>query len=422
VEPWLLQPFLGPFPPPPAAEAPVLKNPEIPCLSSYHFPAPAKFWKSFPMRRLPSSPVSPVRVNELRARIQSAAHLLTVHQRAHASTVLYELVHGADACQREAMPALQEKNAASVYAHGREFTDNLATWIKLGFVAGPFATPPVKNFRVNSMIAVAKKGKVRIVMDLSRPPGLSFNDNVDEARVEKICTASETSFGFSVLECSKGACIWKFDLNNAFKNIPARVSDLRLQGFRWLGRFFIETQQVFGAKTAAAAFDRLGGTLAGLAAVEAGCPWRWIHRTIDDTVVVTPADSDVGDRFAASYKALCAAVGVALADNCPKNEKVFEDQTAGTVLGVRFNTVAQTWSMAPKKFDSIVRAATPGLRGLHMSLSDTQTLLGKLANFCHMCKFLKAFRHQLNAFLASFQDNYDILHLMPEAAAADLAV
>jgi hypothetical protein len=27
------------------------------------------------------------------------------------------------------------------------------------------------------------------------------------------------------------------------------VKDLRLQGFSWLGKFFVETRQVFGAKT-----------------------------------------------------------------------------------------------------------------------------------------------------------------------------
>jgi hypothetical protein len=270
------------------------------------------------------------------------------------------------------------------------------------------------------MIAVAKQGKVRIVMDLSRPEGLSFNDNIDEKRIEKISTASETGVGFTILECGKGARIWKFDLANAFKNIPAKPEDLRLQGFRWLGMFFVETQQVFGAKTAA--FGRLGGTLAGLAAVKSGCPRRWIHRTIDDTVLVTPADSAVGPAFAAAYKDICADLGVILAENCPACEKAFKDQTQGTVLGVRFDTVKQTRSMAPEKLDSIITAATPGLRRLHMSLSETQTLLGKLANFCHMCKFLKAFKHPLNNFLASFRDDTQLMQYMTDAEVADLHV
>jgi hypothetical protein len=43
--------------------------------------------------------------------------------------------------------------------------------------------------------------------------------------------------------------------------IPAPINDLRLQGFSFGGRFFVETQQVFGSIKVVENFDRLGKTL-----------------------------------------------------------------------------------------------------------------------------------------------------------------
>ena len=53
-------------------------------------------------------------------------------------------------------------------------TDVIATWVKKGFVAGPFSTPPVEGFRANPLAAVVKNGKVRPVLNMSGPRGKSL--------------------------------------------------------------------------------------------------------------------------------------------------------------------------------------------------------------------------------------------------------
>ena len=87
--------------------------------------------------------------------------------------------------------------------------------------------------------------------------------------------------------------MWKFDLKDAYKNMPAQQADLCLQGFSWLGKFFEETQQPFGGKHAVPGFDCLGGTLEAVAAAVADFPKKWIHRTVNDTAIVTPASSNL---------------------------------------------------------------------------------------------------------------------------------
>jgi hypothetical protein len=63
---------------------------------------------------------------------------------------------------------------------------------------------------------------------------------------------SARCFSYSIVEAGKNAKFCKFDQKDAYKNVPAKIEDLRLQGFECLGKYFVETRQIFGAKTAVA--------------------------------------------------------------------------------------------------------------------------------------------------------------------------
>ena len=103
------------------------------------------------------------------------------------------------------MPGIRVPNTKSAAEHGEEFTDTLAWWVRCSYVSGPFAAPPTSDFRTNSMIAVEQKDKIRIVMDLSSPEGRSFNEAVDELALEKVTMSTAKKFGYSVIDCGKGA-------------------------------------------------------------------------------------------------------------------------------------------------------------------------------------------------------------------------
>jgi hypothetical protein len=60
----------------------------------------------------------------------------------------------------------------------------------------PFNSPPLKNFRVNSILAVLQLGKSRICINSSLPEGKSFNDNIADHMLEKMRMSSARSFGF----------------------------------------------------------------------------------------------------------------------------------------------------------------------------------------------------------------------------------
>ncbi len=85
-------------------------------------------------------------------------------------------------------------------------------------------------------------------MNFSAPKGESYNDAIEELALEKVSMSSARLFGYSVVDCGSGARMWKFDMVDAYKTIPAAQSDLRLQGFSWLGKYFIELKKVFGSR------------------------------------------------------------------------------------------------------------------------------------------------------------------------------
>ncbi len=159
---------------------------------------------------------------------------------------------------------------------------------KAGLRRRPVPFPTFSRLMFNSMMAVEQKSKVRVIMNLSAPAGASLNDAIDELALEKVTMSSAKAFGYSVIDCGPGARMWKWDLVDAYKNIPASPADFRLQAFSWLGMGFVETQKVFGDSSSVAAFDRLGNTLASLASAISDLPPHLIRRTLDDTPIVTP--------------------------------------------------------------------------------------------------------------------------------------
>ncbi len=67
--------------------------------------------------------------------------------------------------------------------------------------------------------------------------GNSLNENVDKARLEKIQMSSARLFGFSILEAGANCNMWKYDFEDAYKNVPVPINELRYQGFSWLGKY-----------------------------------------------------------------------------------------------------------------------------------------------------------------------------------------
>jgi hypothetical protein len=398
------------------------KCPDIEKLPTYDRPPGQSFWKTFPSRSLPKNPVSNVDYKRLKSLVNTVSSQLTDSQILRANRTIHELENGCAAPLKYELPGIRVPNTKSASEFGEEFTDTVAWWIRSGYVAGPFPTAPTENFRANSMIALEQKDKIRIVMNLSAPKGESFNEAIDELKLEQVFMSTARKFGYSVIDCGRGARMWKWDLVDAYKNIPVPISSLRYQGFRWLGKSFVETQKIFGDKDSVAAFDRLNHTAVDLACVMSGIPDNLVHRTLDDTPLVTPEHWTAGHSFASAYEYVCTEINAKLAPPCPKQEKTFSNVTHGSVLGIVFDTENLTWSITPVKLARILRRLQAPLNGNSLSLLDAQKLLGTLNDIGQMAPFLNGFRQPLQEFLTSFNDNDNLQLALNQQERADLRV
>ena len=198
------------------------KNAEIPKLDRYDVPPDPSFWDNFPKRELPTRPQTRVNHRNLKLLLDKCRSRLTRAQIRRAEKAISDLRTGADSYQLSDLPPMTAQNSGSCFAHGELLTDKIVTWVKDGFVAGPFENPPLPGFRANPLIAVARNGKIRPVVNMSGPAGESFNDNLDRARLEKVHMTTAKQFGYSLREAGVKAVFSKFDIKDAYKLVPVK--------------------------------------------------------------------------------------------------------------------------------------------------------------------------------------------------------
>jgi hypothetical protein len=256
-----------------------LKWPQIPTLRNYRATPGSEFWEHFPKRELQKAPTTTVNKQALRKMLYTSKDKLTIHQLRRGKKVLEDLQFSASTAQKTELLPITVRNASSAFENGKMLTDKIASWVDTGFVAGPFKAIPMPGFRANPLMAVARKGTVRPIINLSAPKGALFNKNINTYSLEKVHVATAQSFGYAVRKCGKNAVMSKFDKKDAYKLIPKMKQDWNKQGFSWLGRHFIELQQIFGGFPSVSNFDRLGNTVLCIALAESKIPRYLVFNT-----------------------------------------------------------------------------------------------------------------------------------------------
>ena len=165
-----------------------------------------------------------------------------------------------------------------------------------GNVIGPLKSLPT-NFRASPLGAFIKKhsGKLRVIHDLSFPPGNSVNDCINELD----CSVSYTKVGEAVELCKTMSEPWlaKTDLTAAYLSCPIRISDRPYLGFNWADesgvvQSYSFTSLCFGLKPSARLFDNAATALQYIC-IQRGASSNTIHY-LDD--LLTLSNSEQGCR------------------------------------------------------------------------------------------------------------------------------
>lgn len=134
---------------------------------------------------------------------------------------------------------------------------------------GPFAHPPFDTFVGSPLGAFPKRSsnKVRVIHDLSWPPGNSVNDGIGEDC--SLVYISMDNIVKLVRDKGKDALMAKLDLEDAYKHIHVRPEDWDLLGSTWIvsdngiqtKQYWFDTVLPFGLRSAPHRFNLFADAL-----------------------------------------------------------------------------------------------------------------------------------------------------------------
>ena len=141
------------------------------------------------------------------------------------------------------------------------------------------------------------------------------------------------------------------DMMSAYKNLPVKISQRRLQVFQFCGRQFVDLRLIFGDKVACLLYDRFHHCVVVHFVLSlAPIPRSWIGRTIEGlSTICPPAAADLTKQFVAQYRTSLEELNIKAAPEDPERIKAFDASTTGEVLGIWFDTEKMTWRLHQHK-------------------------------------------------------------------------
>ena len=171
-------------------------------------------------------------------------------------TVLRRFTDGADIGFRGPHAGRYADNNRSALLRPAGVSAAIAAEVAAGTTRGPYSEPPLPNFVVNQLSARDKPdGSVRLILDLSQPPGQSVNDGIDADMYRLSYTSLTEAFRLIFAAGGTGALLAKVDIKSAFKLIPVRPDQWRLLGFQWAGQYFFQAALSFGSRSSPKIFN-----------------------------------------------------------------------------------------------------------------------------------------------------------------------
>ena len=377
----------SPAPPPAPVYERKLKVP-LPILEDYSVPPSADFWDSFPFRPIPAEPSTCINVDRFEQAIADISDLMTGWQRARARQLVANLRHGADTLID------QSRLEPDILANGKldheaaiNCVDSVATMIRDGHVAGPFSEPPYDNFRSNKLFVVERAGKYRNILDLSSPSSASYNDSIRDDTVPPITMASVRAIADDIVEWGGDAYLSKLDHKAAFKLVPVRKSIVKYQGFSLLGKYFVETQLVFGACSSPGIYDLLHEIFLLVARLRCNGDPDHLHRTLDDFVACTPTLQE-NKAIVSAYMDLASEINLPLAP-LDDGDKAFILKRRGVILGIELDAQYAAWRIPAEKGHRHRRAFQELLTLDLIPHKQAESVLGMAQHTCGMIPIIR---------------------------------
>ena len=256
-----------------------------------------------------------------------------------------------------------------------EFSAQVKQYILKGLksekIAGPFSQPPHPHFRSSPIFLREKKtpGKYRCIQNLSFPyDGTSINDSIPDS-IKSVQYATIKDAIFTIQKIGKYTYLAKFDILEAFTNLPVAQAEQHLLGFSFQQEYYYSRVLPQGMGTSCVIFEYFSSAL------------EWVirykfhiacHHILDDFII-----------FEESYERCEAALSLILSFLDYIGVPVEPSKTEGptqclTFVGVELDTILMESRLPLGKVTECLALIDNFLQVNKVTLKQIQVLTGKL--------------------------------------------
>jgi len=243
--------------------------------------------------------------------------------------------------------------------------------LQAGRVAGPFPTPPFKNF-VCSPIGIREKrekGKFRLIHDLSFPEGNSVNSHIaQEAASVKYQTLDHVITALQ--DAGQGAFMAKADIMEAFRLIPIAPQFYHLLGFQFNNQFYYDKALPMGLKSSCAIFEALSTALHWIMTTKFHA--TGVSHILDDFIFIS-ADRLSCLSYLTSFIDICQKVGIPI-----KHSKTCLPSTQIEAHGILIDSVQMQAKLPMDKLNKCRQLLNHHSNTRRVTLKQIQSLIGTL--------------------------------------------
>lgn len=301
-------------------------------------------------------------------------------------------------------------NLPSAKQHPHVIEENLLEEVQLGRLAGPFESPPFKNFQVHPLGLVPKKNshKWRTIFHLSYPKrssqSLNANIPIQEYTLQYIRVDDAIAL---ILQHGPGCFMTKTDIQSAFRIIPIHPEDWELLGMNWKGLYYFDKTLPFGLRSAPFLFNQLSEALEWLIRNHLQVP-SVIH-ILDDFFIAQPPPSSLCATALCKVLTLFEELNIPLA---PK--KTFRPTQVLEFMGITLDSVKMEARLPEDKLHQtrVMLAAWSSRRGCH--LRELQSLIGTLQFACRVISPGRPFTQRIINLTRGVPETKQIIRLSQE--------
>ena len=136
------------------------------------------------------------------------------------------------------------------------------------------------------------------------------------------------AFAKMISRAGKGCTMSCSDMVSAYKNLPVKLEQRRLQVFKFCGKHFVDLKLVFGDKCACMWYDMFHHCIVNFFVLtEVPMPHSWIGRTVDDIPTVSPRKAEFYTKsFVSKYREVLSDLNIGAAANDPLRCKAFDGE------------------------------------------------------------------------------------------------